>query len=189
MGGSSPKQHTSAAEEVNAKVGLAKKKFFNANLDPLNQMEMEDAATDKMKNTLRNRSAADAMQTMTANPQLSQVMDLGRAAEMSKGLQGQLGNATRKAGQIQNTRLAGAIGVAEGQQADNSQAMATLASLGASEQLQKMQNRELKRSSNMKAAGAVLGAGLQKKFGGEGKNNWFTKGRDGMASLKGAGLY
>ena len=78
MGGSS-RQHTSAAEEVNAKVGLAKKKFFNANLDPRNRMEKKDATTNKKKYTLRNSSEAEAMQTLSANSQYYQALERRKA--------------------------------------------------------------------------------------------------------------
>ncbi|MGB1973370.1 MAG: hypothetical protein ACPHQD_04905 [Vibrio toranzoniae] len=193
MSGGGGEQQESEAEKVNAQIGLQKKRFFMAELDPLNRMELADASTDQVKDTARGAAAADTMQALTSGLGYESTQQLDGAADMAKAYTGQLGQATQKASEFQNKRQAAAIGVAEGQEADNGSAMSLLANLGSSEALQKARNNQLKRSTNMAVAGKLLAAGGDKAFGGTTKNaagetvakdNLWTKMRDGFASAQ-----
>ena len=182
-------QEESEAEKVNAQIGLQKKRFFMAELDPLNRMELADASTDQVKDTARGAAAADTMQALTSGLSYDNTQQLDGAADMAKAYTGQLGKATQEAAAFQNKRQSAAIGVAEGQEADNGSAMSLLAGLGSSEALQKARNNQLKRSTNMAVAGKLLAAGGDKAFGGldkngDAKDNLWTKMRTGLESAQ-----
>ena len=168
-------QEESEAEKVNAQIGLQKKRFFMAELDPLNRMELADASTDQVKDTARGAAAADTMQALTSGLSYDNTQQLDGAADMAKAYTGQLGKATQEAAAFQNKRQSAAIGV--------------LAGLGSSEALQKARNNQLKRSTNMAVAGKLLAAGGDKAFGGldkngDAKDNLWTKMRTGLESAQ-----
>ena len=175
-------QKESRAEALNAKVGLANMRHNETTYKPLNIAELKDAGTDETKKLLRGSAAADAMQGLTSNMQFDPASASMNPASMAQAYTGQLAKATQAAAQNQTQRQVGAIGVAQGQQADNSQAMGLLANLGASEALQKAKNEQLINSTKMQTIGRIGAAGLDKKFGGAGKDNLWTKFRDGLAT-------
>lgn len=186
MSGGGGEVKESRAEAMNAAVGLAKMKDSNELYKPLNIAELKDAGTDETKNLLRGAAAADAMQGLTSNMQFDPARASMNPASMAQAYTGQLAKATQTAAQNQAQRQVGAIGVAQGQQADNSSAMGLLAGLGASEALQKARNEQLENATKMQTIGKLGAAGLEAKFGG-GDNAW-TKFRDGMSAVNDMGF-
>jgi len=167
--GSKPKQSdykASEAEKTEARVGAQKAEFFNQTYQPLNVAELKDSLTDDIKNIARRRSNADVMQGLTANPNYSQTQNAGQvAADLSGAYQGQLGKAGAGALQIQNTRGAAAVGVAQGQSADAGSALSTLTNIGTSRALTRAKNNELMRQARLDAGMKIAGAAADKKFG------------------------
>jgi len=167
--GSKPKQSdykASEAEKTEARVGAQKAEFFNQTYQPLNVAELKDSLTDDIKNIARRRSNADVMQGLTAKPNYSQTQNAGQvAADLSGAYQGQLGKAGAGALQIQNTRGAAAVGVAQGQSADAGSALSTLTNIGTSRALTRAKNNELMRQARLDAGMKIAGAAADKKFG------------------------
>ena len=181
MSGGGGEQKESMSEAINARVGLANKRRFNQKFDSQNLAELKDAQTDTTKKLLRGAAAADAMQGLTSNMQFNPADAGMNPASMAQAYTGQLAKATQAAAQSQAQREAAAIGVAQGQQADNSQAMGLLANLGSSEALQKARNEQLESAAKMQTIGRVATAGMDKAFGGGDKNNAWTKFREGLS--------
>ena len=167
--GSKPKQSdykASEAEKTEARVGAQKAEFFNQTYQPLNVAELKDSLTDDIKNIARRRGNADVMQGLTAKPNFRQTQNAGQvAADLSGAYQGQLGKAGAGALQIQNTRGAAAIGVAQGQSADSGSALSTLTNIGTSRALTRAKNNELMRQARLDAGLKIAGAAADKKFG------------------------
>lgn len=167
--GSKPKRseyEPSAAEKAEARIGAQKAEFFNKTYQPLNVAELRDSLSDDIKNIARGRGNADVMQSLTSNPTYAATQNAGQVAtDLSRAYQGQLGKAGEGALQIQNTRGAAGVGVAQGQSADSGSALSTLTNIGTSRALNKAKNNELLRQAKVNAATKVAGAGAQKAFG------------------------
>jgi hypothetical protein len=173
--GSKPKPSdykASEAEKTEARIGAQKAEFFNKTYQPLNVAELKDSLTDDIKNIARGRGNADVMQALTAKPTYAATQNAGQvAADLSGAYQGQLGKAGAGALQIQNTRAAAALGVAQGQSADSGSALSTLTNIGVSRGLNKAKNNELLREAKFDAGMKIAGAGADKIFGSDDPKN------------------
>lgn len=155
----------SKAEIAQTRVAGERAQFFSDNLAPLNTLELEDALSNDIANIARGRAGAESMQGLTSNISYADTQDAGtKGSALTRSYQAELGGATAGAEKIQNMRLAGAVGVAQGQQADSSKARSVLTNIGTSEVLNKAKNNELLRAARWDAGMKIAGAGMDKKF-------------------------
>jgi|TARA_B110000444_G_scaffold260900_1_gene309833 hypothetical protein len=156
----------SKAEQMESKVAGQKAEFFNKNYQPLNVAELKDALSEDITNIARGRANAETMQGLTSNMSYQGTQNAGNlGSDLARSYQSELGGATAGAEKLQNMRLSGAVGTAQGQQADSSRAMSALTNIGTSEVLNKAKNNELLRAARFSAGMKVAGAGFDKKFG------------------------
>lgn len=186
MGSKPKKPPPSQAEMASAEVAAKKAEHFDKNYNPLNLAELRDAQSDDITNIARGRSSADLMQQMTAQPSYAMTQRGGEvASDMIQARLGQLGKATSSAEAMRNKRLAGGIGVAQGQSADNSKAMSLLGNLGTSKALQDFRNKQLVDSAKWGAAAKISGVAGDKVLGSGDPNqpNWWDKMREGLKEV------
>lgn len=186
MGSKPKKPPPSKAEMASAQVAAKKAQHFDTHYNPLNLAELRDAQSDDITNIARGRSSADLMQQMTAQPSYAMTQRGGEvASDMLQASLGQLGKATSSAEAMRNKRLAGGIGVAQGQSADNSKAMSLLGNLGTSKAVQKLRDKQLVDSAKWGAAAKMAGVAGDLKFGsGDPKNpSAWDKMREGLKEV------
>lgn len=176
----------SAAEQAQTTVAANKKMFFLENYDPLNLAELDDALTDSVKVTARGKANADVMQATTQDTNFREVSNTSdNASANASALIGQLGMANEAADKFQKKRAAAAIGVAQGQSADNDGAMQTLANIGNSEVIAKAKNRRAENKALVNAGLKIAGAGADgavKKWGSEKFQGQYAAAKDAYGS-------
>ena len=163
----------SPAEQASAAVGMAEKKFFNAQYGPLLRKMRDKAGSDDNKNNLRARANADTMQALTSQPNAQGVLrGDDSAGGVATGLLGQLGVADKSGLRLQNTMATGVLGTARGQAANAQTGMAKAANLETSALLQRAKDKQNVANAKFNAVGQLAGAGIMKfgnKFGRKAK--------------------
>lgn len=179
--GSKPKKSDykpSKAEQMSAEVAAKRAQRFRSVYAPLNLQQLKDDLSDDIKNISRGRGNADVMQGLTSAPSYAGTQSLGESvSDLTQAYQGQLGAATAAAENLQNKRVAGGIGISQGQQADASQARTALANIGNSEVLASAKRNALTRAAKLNAAAKIAGVAGDAKWGDDPDSKW-SKVRD-----------
>lgn len=172
----------SESDKANAAVALAEYNRFKEKYDPLLVQMRDKSMSDDPTKTLRGRANADTMQALTEGTNFQQTQNLNAGADMSAGLQGQLGVANQSGANVQNQMQTNVLGTARGQAADAQKGMANASRLATSEALARAKaNQDVANAKfNMagQLAGSVIGSGLQnmqtRSFDGSKKGTFFA---------------
>jgi hypothetical protein len=164
-GPSSSEYKPSEAEKASTRVAYREHKYFKEKYDPLLQDMRDKSKTLPVTEQLRSRANADTMQTLTSNPNIGQARDTGSAANMTSGMLGQLGQATRKGENIKGRMQTGVLATARGQAAEAQSGMSLASKLETSENLTRAKAKQDARMAAMKAAGQMAGAYIGMKGG------------------------
>lgn len=179
-------KRASEAEQIQTQTAANKKMFYLENYDPLNLAELDDALTDSVKVTAQGKANADVMQATTQDTNFREVSNTSdNASANASALIGQLGLANEAADKFKKKRAAAAIGVAQGQSADNDGAMQTLANIGNSEVIAKAKNRRAENKALVNAGLKIAGAGADgavEKFGSDKFKARYAEAKDAYAS-------
>lgn len=177
----------SPAEQKSAEIAAKRAQRFRSVYAPLNLQQLKDDLSDDIKNISRGRGNADVMQGLTSAPSFAGTQSLGESvSDLTQAYQGQLGTATAAAENLQNKRVAGGIGISQGQQADASQARIALANIGNSEVLAGAKRNALTRAAKINAAAKIAGAAGEAKWGDDPDSKW-SKARDAWMMASGGG--
>lgn len=150
------------AEKANASVALARHRRFKQNFDPLLKQMRDESLTEDTLKTLRARANADVQQALTNDMSLSNTMRTDSASDSAQAMQGQLGQATTQAKNIQNKMATNVLGIAQGQEADAATGMAKASRLATTEALTRAKAKADKNIAKSAAVAQLAGAAAAK---------------------------
>lgn len=169
----------SAAELENAKVAQSEYQKYKAQYKPVLVQRGVDSQSDAIKTTLRGRANADAMQQL--DPQVKGVAAANSTSvvgNVAQGLQGQLGEANRRAREYQNNQGASTLALARQQAGTAQEGLAQVSRLGTSSALARAQAKEQVAQAKVNAL-AQVGSTLA----AQGMENLSMKRPDGTSSF------
>ena len=146
----------SAAELESVKVAQSEYQKFKTTYAPLLKQRAVDSQSDAIKTTLRGRANADTMQQL--DPQLQGMAAANSTSVVgnaSQALQGQLGEANKKAREYQNEQGASTLALARRQAGTAQEGLAQVSRLGTSSALARAQAKEAVAQAKVNALAQV----------------------------------
>tara|TARA_A100001391_G_scaffold197881_2_gene178826 strand:- start:1535 stop:2173 length:639 start_codon:yes stop_codon:yes gene_type:complete len=162
----------SDTDKANASIAVAQYQKFKTKYQPV-LLNMRDKAMDNSTIKIaRTRANADAMQKLTGSgPNLpAATKNGGLAAEVGKGLAGQLNLATTEGTRADNNMAAGVLASANQQSATAQNALGYISRLDTDKALQRAERKQSEKATKLAAglqlASSFVGSGLRNMEGG-----------------------
>jgi len=169
MGGKSkPRQSEyapSATEQTQAAIAQADADYFTKTYDPLLVGLRDKVKNENIEATLKGRAGADTMQALTSTSNMPHSSDIDLAGNLATAATGQMLSARVAASQAKNESKLNVLKTARGQRADTGSALAQASRLRASEDLnrigQKQAIRRAKRQATFQIGSDMAAQSLQ----------------------------
>lgn len=169
MGGKSkPRQSEyapSATEQTQAAIAQADADYFTKTYDPLLVGLRDKVKNENIEATLKGRAGADTMQALTSTSNMPHSSDIDLAGNLATAATGQMLSARVAASQAKNESKLNVLKTARGQRADTGSALAQASRLRASEDLnrigQKQAIRRAKRQATFQIGSDMAAQALQ----------------------------
>ena len=173
------------AEKMQASIAKAEKDYFNNTYSPLLREMRDISMKEDFGEYAAGKSSADVNQALT-KPSLAAAQSIDAGADLASAAVGNIVSARGEGLAAQRGRQLGVLATARGQQSDATSALASIAKINASDNLQQAKRRQLMRDARqeagLKIGGTMLAQGMQNIAGGEGIKDFFSP-AGGMPTL------